>query len=69
MTKKDKCLQITTSGSLLMKDEKLAIQQITVCPTTLRFVFSPTRLEKDLPIKDHVDGPFEYTLPDMRARP
>ncbi|MGE3758914.1 MAG: hypothetical protein AB7H97_14225, partial [Pseudobdellovibrionaceae bacterium] len=50
----------TVEGALIMRDSELTVREITVCPTSLRFKFEPATSEKNLPIKDHVDGKFNF---------
>lgn len=62
LRKRNNCLEVTHAGALQMRESTLAIEQLTVCPTSLRFKFNPTTAERSLPIRDHVDGEFEFSL-------
>lgn len=60
--KKGSCLFLQAEGELLMANSSLPIKSVTVCQNSLRFQFDPTTSEKTLPIKNHVDGAFEFSI-------
>lgn len=63
--KKGNCLVLvdgSSSSALVSRDGRLAIEKVTVCPTTLRFKFNPTTGESSLPIRNHVNGDFTFSL-------